>query len=104
MKKAIRYASVILILAFFFTLSSTSFAKNPEVAPHVSIVTPIEHAVVTTDALDVFTWFHTKDKGQANVLYLKLELDGEEVAIYRNEANLKEANHIFRKSLISYLQ
>ena len=95
MKKAACYIRCLLILVFFFASGTASFAKNADVAPGVSIITPIEHAVVSGDTLNVIVWFFSKDKGQANVLYLRLEMDGKEVAVYRNKANVKEENHTF---------
>ncbi len=82
----------ILILS----MVSTSLAKNPKVAPRVSITSPQNGAKIYEDSLDVIVDFGPKEKGKGNVRTIKLKLDAKSVATHDNPAQIKEGTHTFK--------
>ncbi len=96
MKKLIFFGTLFSIAALALTLTDISFVKSPDVALTVYIRSPKDHTIVVNDTLHVEVRFFSKEKGKANVRYIRLELDGNEVAVYENKANIKEGTHTFQ--------
>ncbi len=99
MKKFILFGILFSIATLALTLTGISSDENPDVAPTVSIRSPKDGTVVIEDSLNVEVRFASKEKGEANVRYIRLELDGNEVAIYQNKANIKDGIHTFRLNI-----
>lgn len=81
-----------LVLTAF---SNLSWAKNPDVAPRVSITSPQNGAKVCGDSLNIVVSFGPKEKGKGNVKTIKLKLNGKLVATHDNPAQIKEGTHTF---------
>ena len=82
-----------LVLA---ALTNILWAKNPNVAPRVSIISPQNGAKVYSGLLDVVVSFGPKKHGLGNVRTIKLKLDGNLVAMHDNPAQIKEGSYTFK--------
>lgn len=99
MKKHKNLGTFFLILGvcsiLILSVTSGSFAKKEEVAPTVSITSPVDGAKIYEDSLNVVVNFGPKEKGKGNVRTIKLKLDGKLVATHDNPAHIKEGTYTF---------
>ena len=90
------------VAALLLLSISPAPAKNPDVAPDVSITSPVDGTVTSADSLDVTVSFSAKDGGQGNVKTVILQANGTEVGRFENPPQNKSGSTTFTVDLSSF--